>query len=295
MEQARFAYDPMGRRVEKVTNGEATSYVNDQTTILRETRGASKWLYVHGVGLDEPLESSTSAATSYFHADGLGSIVTQTTADGSPTLSRQYDAWGTLEVGAGAPGYSFTGREWDSEVGLYHYRARYYDPRMGRFVSEDPVHFRGGLNFYVYADAQPTTVTDPSGHEPMPLPPGMVPTNWVTFFCREYGFCPRPPPPPPPPPRGCDGTPCTPRTDWWAYFGCLMYNAPKPETFYSAPKAVTGGGLHLRCWMASQVCAEGGLQCFCGSHDGPSGPGTPQVPHNRGPSGPAAPGWHGGR
>ena len=53
---------------------------------------------------------------------------------------------------------SFTGREWDSETGLYYYRARYYDPRIGRFISEDPIRFRGGMNFYSYVLNNPVNL-----------------------------------------------------------------------------------------------------------------------------------------
>jgi RHS repeat-associated protein len=47
---------------------------------------------------------------------------------------------------------AFTGREWDPEIGLYYYRARYYDPKVGRFVGEDPIGFAGGVNFHVYTE-----------------------------------------------------------------------------------------------------------------------------------------------
>lgn len=52
---------------------------------------------------------------------------------------REYDAWGDPLQGAPIAGYAFTGREWDPETGLYYYRARYYDPKVGRFLSEDPL------------------------------------------------------------------------------------------------------------------------------------------------------------
>jgi len=44
--------------------------------------------------------------------------------------------------------YTYTGREWDKETGLYYYRARYYDPMDGRFISKDPIGFDGGINIY---------------------------------------------------------------------------------------------------------------------------------------------------
>ncbi len=68
--------------------------------------------------MDEPLAADDGTALSYFQADGLGSIVKVTNASGAVTLTRQYDAWGNLETGAGEPGYAFTGREWDPEIAL---------------------------------------------------------------------------------------------------------------------------------------------------------------------------------
>jgi RHS repeat-associated protein len=78
-------------------------------------------------------------------------------------LDATEDAWGNLEVGADQPGYAFTGREWDPETGLYYYRARYYDPKAGRFLSEDPIGLDGGVNFYSYVRNQPTNLIDPFG------------------------------------------------------------------------------------------------------------------------------------
>ena len=59
--------------------------------------------------------------------------------------------------------FQYTGRELDSETGLYYYRARYYDPSTGRFISEDPTEFDGGINFYRYAANSPTNFIDPLG------------------------------------------------------------------------------------------------------------------------------------
>ena len=57
----------------------------------------------------------------------------------------------------------YTAREFDAETGLYYYRARYYDPQTGRFLSEDPIGFHGGINKYVYALNDPTKYRDPGG------------------------------------------------------------------------------------------------------------------------------------
>src|SRR5207244_2339696 len=60
--------------------------------------------------------------------------------------------------------YQYTGRENDG-TGVYFYRARYYNPASGRFISEDPIGFEGGLNFYAYVDDSPANGIVPTGKE----------------------------------------------------------------------------------------------------------------------------------
>jgi RHS repeat-associated protein len=60
-------------------------------------------------------------------------------------------------------GYAYTAREWDPETNLYYYRARYYHPKVGRFISEDPIGLEGGINLYAYVENATTTWTDPGG------------------------------------------------------------------------------------------------------------------------------------
>jgi len=72
------------------------------------------------------------------------------------------DAYGNIEAGSPTT-HAFTGREWDPETGLYYYRARYYDPKLGRFISEDPIGFDGGVNFYGYVGGNPVNRVDPTG------------------------------------------------------------------------------------------------------------------------------------
>jgi len=59
--------------------------------------------------------------------------------------------------------YMFTGRRFDSETGLYYYRAIYYDPYIGRFLQTDPVFYTDWLNLYTYVRNNPVNWTDPTG------------------------------------------------------------------------------------------------------------------------------------
>jgi RHS repeat-associated protein len=172
VEVARFGYDPQGRRVEKVAGGVITSYTYDGLDSLREVRGATSFKYVHGLGVDQPLaREDGSGALAYYHADGLGSIVKHTNQTGVIVHEYRYDAWGNVEAGASEAGSAFTGREWDPEVGLHYYRARYYDSKGANFVSEDPLHLAGGdTNFYAYVRGNPTNWTDPEGQFVMAAP-----------------------------------------------------------------------------------------------------------------------------
>ncbi|HEX6738718.1 MAG TPA: RHS repeat-associated core domain-containing protein, partial [Vicinamibacteria bacterium] len=166
MEQARFIYDGLGRRRSKAAQGVTTTYTYDGEDILRETlsSGATYW-YVHGPGIDEPLaRRGSDASTIFYHVDHLGSIVKTTDAGGGGVTTRAYDPFGKPLAGAAEAGYAFTGREWDPETGLYYYRARYYDPKTGRFISEDPIGFAGAdVNVYAYVWNQPARFIDPMG------------------------------------------------------------------------------------------------------------------------------------
>lgn len=62
--------------------------------------------------------------------------------------------------------FQYTGREFDPETALRYYRARYYDALVGRFISEDPGGFPGGINFYAYVENDPADLVDPFGFCP---------------------------------------------------------------------------------------------------------------------------------
>ncbi|MCH7711065.1 MAG: hypothetical protein IH903_05450 [Proteobacteria bacterium] len=112
--------------------------------------------------------SGTFEATEHFvyHTDGSGSVTELTDSTGVVARAYAYDAYGQIadEIGTLANPYAYTGREFDAESGLYFYRARYYDPETGRFLSEDPIHFAGlDVNLYRYVFNNPVNLTDPTG------------------------------------------------------------------------------------------------------------------------------------
>ena len=106
-----------------------------------------------------------SSTTSYYQADGLGSITSLSSSSGSIVNTYIYDSFGNLNSSTGSVvnPFRFTARESDSETGLYFYRARYYDPSTGRFLSEDPIGFDGGVNWYAYTNNEPVLFLDPYG------------------------------------------------------------------------------------------------------------------------------------
>lgn len=183
-EVARFTYDPLGRRVQKIAGGVTRTYLYDGQDIARETLTGSStaaYLYVHGPGIDEPLAKDAAGTMTYYHADGLGSIVKVTNAAGAVIDSKQYDAWGNIEVGSATGGYAFTGREWDPETGLYYYRARYYDPKVGRFITEDPMGRVDDSDAYRYVHDNSVSHLDPSGMVDI----GRA-TDWVLQHAPQY-------------------------------------------------------------------------------------------------------------
>jgi len=174
---ASFKYDPFGRRIYKSSSAATSVYAYDGDNLIEETNasGAVVARYSQGLNIDEPLAMLRSSATSFYQADGLGSVTSLSNAAGALAQTYTFDSFGNQTAASGSltNPFQYTGRESDSETGLYYYRARYYDPQAGRFTSEDPIQFAGGANFYAYVDNNPNLFIDPSGY----CPAGFRPLN----------------------------------------------------------------------------------------------------------------------
>ena len=136
------------------------------------TDGSLKAQYVYEAGIDRPVKATISNQDYCFVQDILGNVIALTDTSGAIVEQYEFDIYGkpTIKDGNGNPltvaktPFLFTGREYDNETGLYHYRARAYSPDLGRFLQVDKISFSGGdNNLYRYCSNNPINNVDPSG------------------------------------------------------------------------------------------------------------------------------------
>jgi RHS repeat-associated protein len=160
-----FGYDPLGRCVKRWNDAGAVNYMYyDGPNLIQEGPQSStaEKLYIHGGRLDELVASYRWGwDLAYYHYDARGHCTLLTNSSGDVREQYDYDAFGFpyfYDAAGNNIGYSlyanrflFTGREWLSDLKLYDYRARLYNPELGRFMQPDPKEFAGGdYNLYRY-------------------------------------------------------------------------------------------------------------------------------------------------
>jgi RHS repeat-associated protein len=170
---ATFSYDALGRRISKTENGTANHYLYDGLNPVEEWNGNTVNPILTGLGLDERYARNDTDGRMYYLTDGLGSTRALTDTTGTIQNRYDYDPYGNGTQTPTVPStvfsnpYQYTGREHD-QSGLYYNRARYYQPTMGRFVSEDPLQFGGRqINFYAYGYENPLGYVDHTGKDPI--------------------------------------------------------------------------------------------------------------------------------
>ena len=159
-------YDAEGLRSQMEENGKLVSFVYaDREVITEEDEAGAHIRYIRG---HELLASDSAHARTYYHyaCDEMGSITDITDCDGTVLNHYAYDAFGnrTVEEEIVENRFGFAGEMMDAVTGQYYLRARFYNPVIARFLSED-TYYGDGLNLYAYCHNNPVGYVDPSGHE----------------------------------------------------------------------------------------------------------------------------------
>jgi RHS repeat-associated protein len=169
-----YGYDGLGRRVRRTEGGQSRYYVHDGDNLLLDLDQSNNvvHMYTHWPGVDNPhsvrVTSGGQNFTYYYTTEHPGHVTGLVSIYGAVGGEHRYKPFGEVESSseeAGQP-LRFMGRELDFTTGLYFVRNRWYDPTIARFVSQDPIGMRGGLNTYAYVGNDPINWRDPSGLNP---------------------------------------------------------------------------------------------------------------------------------
>jgi RHS repeat-associated protein len=177
----RMIYDGDGNRVAKIVGGVTTQYLVDDLNPTRlpqvveeVVNGAVTRQYTYGLQRISENQIINGAWTPSFYVyDGSGSVRYLTNSAGVVTDEYEYDAYGNSFTKSGTTpnNYLYRGEQYDSDLGLYYLRARYYNPSTGRFLSRDPengvITDPATLHKYTYAGGDPVNLIDPRGRASM--------------------------------------------------------------------------------------------------------------------------------
>jgi RHS repeat-associated protein len=214
---SEYTYDGLGKRISTTESGVTTRYLYDGLNAIleRDPLGKTQASYTRGLsyggGIGGILSALRGSQRSHYHYDGLGSVTGLTDSASKATQIYTYDAFGNLLTQAGqVPNpYRFSSKEYSPTSGLVYFGARYYDPRIGRFITKDPLTWgpddpralavRGtpahslaqelissvasinpqAFHAYVYAGNNPVNYIDPYGLTQKP---------WGEKFAEGYYF-----------------------------------------------------------------------------------------------------------
>ena len=172
-----YAYDSTDRRTMVIADGVMTRTLWSGADEVGEydTAGTLQRRFIpDGSGaMDARLAMvSSTGDVSWFHTNHQGSVIAMSNASGAATAFANYSEYGKFGTNAagsplnsppGGSPFGYTGRQWDAKAGLYQYRARYYDPALGVFLSMDPIGTKDDPNLYMYVGLDPVNGTDPTG------------------------------------------------------------------------------------------------------------------------------------
>ena len=188
-----LSYDPLGRLTQSVVGNSTTQFVYDGSRLTAEYDGAGNLVrrYAHGPGTDNPevwYEGATLTARNWLESDERGTVIATSDSTGTATVYT-YGPYGEPTNWSGSR-FRYTGQIALFEAKLYHYKARIYDPALGRFLQTDPIRNKDDFNLYTYVGNNPLNATDPSGMDCVSA--GGVTTcmtaNYTVSFPQQPGF-----------------------------------------------------------------------------------------------------------
>ena len=166
---AKNLYDGAGNMVVSVEGGTQQAFgyqgINRIYATNLNSSSTADSFYANGL----LVASRNASAVSYDQEDAIGSVRLATNSGGIQSYSSNYKPFGTSYGTAGSSSVGYAGKPSDSVTGLYYFGARWYDPTVERFITQDSVG--GGradplsLNRYIYARDNPLGITDPTGHD----------------------------------------------------------------------------------------------------------------------------------
>jgi RHS repeat-associated protein len=176
-------YDVFGRRIQETvtigTQSKTRNFYYSGNQLIEERDGNDNITrqYIYGNGIDEIIRMDVydggTVSSYYFHTDAIGSVTAITDENGNIVERYTYDIYGmptfwdasgnVIAESSIGNNILFQGREYSTELNLYYFRARYYCPIMGRFVSVDPMGYKDSMNMYQAFNQNPVNFVDPMG------------------------------------------------------------------------------------------------------------------------------------
>ncbi|TAL70500.1 MAG: hypothetical protein EPN82_02500 [Bacteroidetes bacterium] len=172
-----YVYDALDRRIAIINNGVKTKvvYGDDLDAIYDvNTQTDDTTFYITGFGIDDIYQIQNGDKNYSVLKDGLGSHIGYVDANYNVVGQNDFDGFGRVNYLSRLSRYSYTGREKEKFNGLYYYRARFYNYKMGRFESRDKLNkntnCKPSLYSFIYVKNNPILLIDPSGNTPVTVP-----------------------------------------------------------------------------------------------------------------------------